>query len=98
MSTQIDWVGSGEYPAPRGFVGPIRRKQRVQDEKQELREVLRPLVERIPKALGGCGVGATREWVARQKAALKVLSGERSSVNQLKAAISSMQVEVKPGQ
>lgn len=91
--SQIDWVGAEPFIQP-GFIGPKRRRQAVHDEKAALRAALRatlkPLTETPPRELADYGVIATRQWVAAQKAALKVLNSERASVQQLQSAISSM--------
>ena len=87
--SQIDWVGAEPFIQP-GFIGPKRRRQAVHDEKAALRATLKPLTETPPRELADYGVIATRQWVAAQKAALKVLNSERASVQQLQSAISSM--------
>lgn len=90
--SQLDWVGA-EPTIQRGFIGPKRRRQSVHDEKEALRAKLRELTSRAPKWMASAGVEATREWVHRQKAAMKLMDSERASAHQLRSAVSSLEYE-----
>lgn len=61
--------------------------------KTELRARLRELTSKAPAWLNSAGIEATREWVAKQKAALKIMNGERTSAHQLRSAISSLEAK-----
>lgn len=89
---QTDWIGAAPF-IQQGFIGPKRRRQAVHDEKEALRAELRDLTSRPPPWLNSAGIQATREWVARQKAAAKLMNSERASVQQLQSAVSSMRRE-----
>jgi hypothetical protein len=92
VNTQLDWIGAEPWIQP-GFVGPKRRRQSVHDEKEALRAMLRELTSKAPAWMASAGIESTREWVHRQKAAIKLMNSERASVHQLRSAISSLEAK-----
>lgn len=65
----------------------------MHDEKERMRSELRELTSKAPAWMGSAGIEATRQWVARQKAGLKLLDSPRASVQQLSSAINSLRIK-----
>lgn len=60
-------------------------------QKELFRKKLEEQINKVPERIANGSVQATREWVKRRDAALKVMKKPGSTVSQLMAAISSIE-------
>lgn len=60
-------------------------------QKELFRKKLEERINKVPERIANGSIQATREWVKRRDAALKVLKKPGSTVTQLMAAIASIE-------
>lgn len=83
-----DLFGFESARAP--FKDIANQRPSVAEEKAILAKQLNELVKVVPQSVRSGSIQRTRNWMAAQKSALKILNNKRSSVQELQSAISSM--------
>lgn len=87
---QSDWVSETPAPAAKPFKDIRSTRPSVAEEKAQLVLQLGALIRTVPAAVRNGSVDVTREWKAIRDKAEKVARNARSSAQEIRTAINSL--------